>query len=132
MASSQQDERQIGKQWDELAAQVVGLFNRIQAQPVITAADAQAAGQALSQLAAAADQFSSISYITNQWTSAAYKPAFEQRLQQIFTAASSQTTSTVGAPTTAAVVGSGSSFFISPIVLIGLAVGAIWIFSSRE
>lgn len=80
-------DRQGGSDFDALAAQVTQLFTQIQSKPAITQADVAAAEQAFAQLSSAAQQLSKVAYVTEHWNSAAYKPAYESRLQQIRAAA---------------------------------------------
>jgi hypothetical protein len=100
-------EKQIGAQFDQLAGEVTRLFDSIQQKPTITAADAAQAQQAYAQLASIAQQYGSIEFVSRKWSSDAYRPAYEQRLQQIIQAAraagaggSSQTTGTATEETT--------------------------------
>lgn len=110
---SAQQERELGAQFDQLAGQVTALFNRIQAQAVITAADYAQANAALGQLAAMAQL--PIEYITRQWNSAAYRPAYEQRLTQIRDAAIASGAPGVSVVTPGATNGGGSA--VTPDVL---------------
>jgi hypothetical protein len=80
---SHAQEAQIGAQFDQAAGQVTAFFNQIQSQPVITQADLEAAIGAYTQLAQLAQQHGNVSYVTQQWTSANYKPAYEERLRQM-------------------------------------------------
>jgi hypothetical protein len=80
-------QKQNAAQFDQMAAQVTGLFNQIQARPTITAQDVAQAEQAYSKLAQAAAQLASITYVSSHWNSASYKPAYESRLNQIRAAA---------------------------------------------
>ncbi len=80
-------ERDAANQFEQMAGQVTQLFNRIQSQAAITAADVSAAEQALTQLAQAAAQLQSVEYVQRKWNDPAYRPAYEQRLAQIRQAA---------------------------------------------
>jgi hypothetical protein len=72
----------MGAQFDNLAGQVTALFNQIQALPLITQVEAEQAVNAYQQLAQIAAQYPT-EYITRQWNSQFYKPAYESRLRQI-------------------------------------------------
>lgn len=129
-AAKGKQEKEIGAQWEQLAGQVVALFNQIQAKAIITAADAEQAAAALTQLGQAASQYGSIEYITRQWNSAAYKPAFEQRLQQIIEAAqrstpASSTQSAGGGIVDSFTQGSGGGVLSSPLVLAAAILGGV-------
>lgn len=80
--ASGQQQQQIGAQFDQAAGQVTALFNSIQAQAIITAADLQRAAEAYQQLANVAAQYPT-SYVQEQWNSNNYRPAYETRLQQM-------------------------------------------------
>ncbi len=96
-ASSAQ-QKQIGAEFDKLAGQTTQTFNSIQGQASISTDDVIRAEQAYQQLAAAAEQYGSIPYVARQWASAAYKPAYESRLEQIRKAAPQlRTTAAAGA-----------------------------------
>lgn len=93
----QPSDKEKGAAFESAAVATVQLFNRIQHQAAITADDYNAAAAALSALSGFAAEFPT-EYITKQWNDSSYKPAFEQRLQQIRTAAvASGTTATTGA-----------------------------------
>lgn len=82
--SDQQTAKQAGKDFDSLAGQVTALFNRIQAQPTITAADLATATNAYQQLAQiVASAGAQVPYIAAQWALPSYQAAYEARLQQI-------------------------------------------------
>lgn len=125
-------EKEIGRQWETLVRHAVDLFNRIQAQPRITEADAAAATQAVQQLAAVAQQYP-IRYITDQWQSAAYRPAFEKRLSEIVAAAARGAAPgpTIapplgpGANVTNGSAATGSGIFSNPLILPALIIGTV-------
>lgn len=115
--------KEIGKQFDQLAGQVTSLFNSIQSKPVITAEDVRAAEAALGQLASVAQQYSSIEYVSRQWNSAAYRPAYEQRLSQIRAAAQTPAAQvaggTGGQPASSQGLESGASLVLPAIAVLG-------------
>ncbi len=119
-------QKQNAAQFDQLAAQVTGLFNQIQARPQITAQDVAQAEQAYSQLAQAAAQLSSIAYVSSHWNSAAYKPAYESRLAQIRQAAQQTQTTSGGAATAAAETeGAGASSSNQTLLIVAAAAVAV-------
>jgi len=121
---SGEQERQIGAQFDNLAGQTTALFNQIQAQPVITQQDLQTAVAAYQQLAQVAQQYGSIDYVSEQWNSRNYKPAYEERLRQMATAAENAAMTTTGAGGTPAVPGLAgiSSMLSNPLAWVAIAL----------
>lgn len=79
--------KEIGKAFEDGAKQVVDYFNQIQKPGrAITVDEYNTAAAALGKLADLVDQYP-IPYITSKWNSDAYKPVFEERLNQIKTVA---------------------------------------------
>lgn len=113
------DERAAADAFEQRAARVTAVFNDIQAQDVITAADVLRAEQELTGLATMAAQAASIAYIARQWSSPAYQPAYEARLQQIRQAAAAGGGTSPGGVTPPA--GSSSS----PVLVVALVVTAV-------
>ena len=82
------EERAAADQFEAKAGATTRLFNEVQAQPVITAADVTRVEVALSELANMAAQARAGSYVARKWADdPAYRPAYEARLQQIRQAA---------------------------------------------
>jgi hypothetical protein len=121
-------EAQLGSQFDNLAGQVTALFNQIQALPVITLADLQTAAAAYQQLAQIAQE-NATAYITEQWNSVNYKPAYEARLNQMAEAVSSEQLAVSSQTSAEAVLGlpssvgsSLSSLLSNPLALVAGAL----------
>lgn len=78
-SAQKEQAKQLAHQWDQLAGQTTALFDQIQRQPSISASDVQRAAEAFSQLETIAQQ-ANVPWITEQWATSAYRPAYVQRL----------------------------------------------------
>lgn len=132
---SHAQQAELGARFDALAGQVTALFNQIQAQAVITEEDLNAAIAGYAQLAQVAQQYPT-SYITEQWTSNNYKPAYEARLHQIANAIQEGGITGAGGTPAVPVLGgvlpaSVSSLFTNPIAWVAVGVLVLGVLRPR-
>jgi hypothetical protein len=116
-------EKQIGAAFEQQAAALASTFRDLSSKSSLTPQEYDQAAQGYTALSQFAEQYKGVKYVAQKWTSDAYGPQFSRTLDKL------KTLVTTAAGATGAGASSGSS--LSPLLIIGGGLAALYYFSSR-